>query len=71
MAYVTDAAYVAVLENKLVQAERNLYEFRQIFTHWQSSRGNVQEVEGAQSLRMAKEDRDYSNSVYPEAECLE
>jgi len=31
---VTDSAFIAVLENKLVQAERNLYEFRQIFTHW-------------------------------------
>ena len=35
---VDDSAYIAVLENKLVQAERNLYEFRQIFTHWQTGR---------------------------------
>jgi hypothetical protein len=35
---VTDSAYIAVLENKLAQAERNLYEFRQIFTHWQGQR---------------------------------
>jgi len=33
---VNDSAYIAVLENKLIQAERNLYEFRQIFTHWRS-----------------------------------
>ena len=31
---VTDSAYVAVLENKLMQAERSLYEFKRIFRHW-------------------------------------
>jgi hypothetical protein len=31
---VTDSAFIAVLENKLVQAERNLYEFRRIFNHF-------------------------------------
>jgi len=32
--HITDSAYIAVLENKLIQSERSLYEFRQIFTHW-------------------------------------
>ena len=31
---VTDGAYIAVLEQKLVQSERSLYEFRRIFEHW-------------------------------------
>lgn len=35
----SDSAYVAVLENKLDQAERSLYEFRKIFSHWQSTGG--------------------------------
>jgi len=31
---VTDSAYIAVLENKLIQAERSLDEFRRIFEYW-------------------------------------
>ena len=38
MTHVSDSAYIAVLENKLVQAERSLYEFRQIFVHWTKER---------------------------------
>ncbi|GAG43715.1 unnamed protein product [marine sediment metagenome] len=31
---VTDGAYISVLENKLIQAERSLHEFKSIFQHW-------------------------------------
>jgi len=41
--HVTDSAYVAVLENKLQQAERSLYEFRKIFTHWTEEREETNE----------------------------
>jgi len=36
--HITDSAYIAVLENKLIQSERSLYEFRQIFQHWTEGR---------------------------------
>ncbi len=39
---VTDGAYIAVLEQKLVQSERSLYEFRRIFEHW--TRGTGKEM---------------------------
>ena len=43
---VTNSAYVAVLENKLQQAERNLHEFRKIFTHWSSRMGSDRSHKG-------------------------
>lgn len=36
---VSAGAYIAALHKKLAQAERNLYEFRKIFEHFQESCG--------------------------------
>jgi hypothetical protein len=49
---VTDSAYIAVLENKLVQAERSLYEFKRIFSHWTTQRMDVSNVEGKVGRRL-------------------
>jgi len=52
---VTDSAFIAVLENKLIQAERSLHEFKQIFTHW------TERLEDRPRRRELKK----SNGLYP------
>ena len=52
---VTDSAYVAILENKLVQAERSLYEFKRIFRYW-----TTQQQEEPIALK-----KNESTGVYP------
>jgi hypothetical protein len=68
---VTDSAYIAVLENKLAQAERNLYEFRQIFTHWQSSQSDAQQVQRTEPSGLAEEKRSHQYLAQEEEECVE
>ena len=76
---VNDSAYIIVLENKLAQAERNLYEFRQIFTHWQQDAPSKQIERDESGLfpgqlrpsRVAEEEGDLESVAYEEAECLE
>ena len=49
MTDVMSSAYIAALHKKLAQAERSLYEFRQIFQHLQSQiveQGHLGQDEG-------------------------
>ena len=63
---VTDGAYIAVLEKKLVQSERSLYEFRQIFNHF--SKGlderRLQESTGGQAASTTSKVRDIEGEQY-------
>ena len=64
---VADAAYIAVLENKLQQAERNIHEFRCIFTHWQG--GN--KVQGEHDEETDLPDQVQKEDYLVEPECTE
>ena len=75
--HVTDSAYIAVLENKLQQSERNLYEFRQIFMHWTKERlveTETSKVERTATL-LRNEDGSYPGQLpsipIEDTECLE
>jgi len=73
--HITDSAYIAVLENKLIQAERSIYEFRQIFTHWTGRSSGEEEGNKRPRLLTRLEDGSYPGQLPPlpieDNECLE